>query len=210
MIGDCMKPDANCLHDCLTRKYESLLTVYMDPQGSKWEMRFNKMKEFLDKYDCFPYDIEYDQLDDEGKRALEWTRRQKAHYRAYRNGSTITAMTQERIKKLEGVGFTWNKYDEIWMQRYRDLLKYYKHHGHSLVPATYPANPRLSKWVSEQRTNRRFLEQGKFSSAKHGNSCTTVCTNFSCCARFDFQPHKGTSGIARESRNSERREERVG
>ena len=135
-------------------------TVCIDPYGYQWEMRFDKMKEFLEEHGCFPYDIEFDELDEEGKRALDWANRQKKNYRIYRSGETYTTMTEERISKLEGIGFSWNKHDDSWMQRYRDLVKYYEHHGHSMVPKTYPANAQLPQWVSQQRTQYRLLEKG--------------------------------------------------
>lgn len=92
---------------------------------------------------------------------MEWTRRQKALYRLHQNGEAQTSMTEERIKKLEEIGFSWNKYDQIWMQRYEELVLYHKHHGHTLVPTVYPANQMLANWVGDQRTQHRLSKKGE-------------------------------------------------
>jgi len=136
--------------------------VYIDPRESSWESRFGKLKEFMAQNDNkFPNDFELDQLDDDGMGVLQWTRRQKAMYRAYQNGEQNTSMTEERIAKLEEIGFSWNKYDDTWMKRYEDLVKYYEHHGNTLVPTLYPANQALAKWVTDQRSHYRFMQQGQ-------------------------------------------------
>lgn len=135
--------------------------VHMAHNKSLWEFRFQKLQEFLEKNDnMFPYDFEVEKLDDEGLSILRWTRRQKEWYRAYKNGEETT-MTEDRIAKLEGIGFSWNKYDSLWMRKYEELVQYYEYHGNSLVPTNYPANQDLAIWVQHQRVQYRAREQGK-------------------------------------------------
>lgn len=110
----------------------------------------------------FPYDFEIHELNDDGKRLLDWTRRQKQHYRQYqKRNTTDIAINQERIERLEEMGFSWNIYEDLWMRRYQDLVKYYEHHGHSLVPVDYPPNPKLGVWVRTQRGYKKTKDKGE-------------------------------------------------
>jgi len=43
----------------------------------------------------------------------------------------------------------------------QDLKKYKAEHGNCLVPHTYPANPRLARWVKRQRYQYKLLKLGK-------------------------------------------------
>jgi hypothetical protein len=138
--------------------------VYLDPYVHRWETHFAELIQFRKKYGNFPYELENDKLDEQGRRLWDWTRRQKALYREYQEGATHTNMTEERIKRLDGIGFSWNIYNDLWMRRYNELVEYHEHHGNSLVPTNYPTNPRLAKWVSDQRTQKKLLAKGSANS----------------------------------------------
>lgn len=75
-------------------------------------------------------------------------------------------MTQERIDKLNKIGFYWGKgYPEprSWEDYFRELQTYYDTFGHSNVPVD--PNPalqnELAKWVVEQRKQGKRLEKAK-------------------------------------------------
>jgi hypothetical protein len=138
--------------------------VYIKPYEQKWEAHFAELVQFREKHGMYPYECEIKQLDEEGKRLWDWTRREKMLYRKYKAGDSNTSMTEERIKRLEEIGFSWNIYNDLWMQRYSELVKYHEHHGNSLVPINYPANQRLAKWVSDQRTQKKLKVNGLLSS----------------------------------------------
>ena len=156
------------------------LTVGIDPLGTRWEAQFEKLKKFIERRGCFPYEIPYHDLEEEEKRLLEWTRRQKKQYRDSQNGETNARLSEERIAKLEEIGFSWNKNDYTWMERYQELVAYHELHGDSLVPTTYKANQKLADWVGDQRTLYRLLERGKsewnkMESAHSDTPLTTCC-----------------------------------
>ena len=142
----------------------SFITVSIDPLATKWEAQLQRLKDFVEKHGTFPYDMEVDALDDESFKLLEWTRRQKLQYKAFQAGEHTTSMTEDRIAKLEEIGFSWNKNLDIWMDHYENLLDYYNHHGNTLVPYNYPANQALSNWVVDQRELYRLHLKGKSSS----------------------------------------------
>jgi len=78
-------------------------------------------------------------------------------------------MTEERVNKLEEIGFVWdasyrpreaNVDDEAWNQRYGELIEYKQKHGHCNVPFQYEPNKPLGNWVSTQRKQYRLLQKG--------------------------------------------------
>jgi hypothetical protein len=125
--------------------------VPIDPYLQAWNDQYERLKRYIKEHGQFPYDTPYNDLDDEGRLLTDWTRRQKERYKEFVNGKEPKNMTAEKIEKLEKIGFEWNKYDAIWNRKYQELVKFYEHHGHSLVPANYAANPQLGRFVVRMR-----------------------------------------------------------
>ncbi|PIV06643.1 MAG: DEAD/DEAH box helicase, partial [Syntrophobacterales bacterium CG03_land_8_20_14_0_80_58_14] len=75
-----------------------------------------------------------------------WVNRQR---RQYKTGQ----MDAEQIKKLEEIGFLWNIRQNIWEERFSELLLYKTNTGHCDVPDKWGENPKLSHWVGVQRRN---------------------------------------------------------
>lgn len=77
-----------------------------------------------------------------------------------------TPLTQERIKLLDDIGFTWtirsrDSLGESWNQRLEELRAFQREHGNCLVPSRYPPNPELGIWVGTQRTQYRLFMKAK-------------------------------------------------
>ena len=78
-------------------------------------------------------------------------------------------MTEERVHKLEEIGFVWDssdkgsfkKDDEAWMQMFEQLMGYKEQHGDCLVPKRYEDNPKLANWVNTQRKVYHSTKNGK-------------------------------------------------
>lgn len=62
----------------------------------------------------------------------------------------VGRLTEERIRRLDEVGFVWSIRDD-WQKHYDELKEYKKKHGHCNVPSRYSENRRLGIWVSAQR-----------------------------------------------------------
>lgn len=138
----------------------------MAPFEAAWERHFEKLKEFVESNNgAFPYEFEKENLDENGRKLLDWVARQKNNYREYNKSQVPNSkMTPDRIAKLEALGFSWNMNEDSWMEQYKMLVKYYEHHGDSLVPTNYPTNPRLAKWVAFMRSQKKQKQIGKYSS----------------------------------------------
>jgi hypothetical protein len=73
-------------------------------------------------------------------------------------------LAEDRIKKLDEIGFTWefNK-EEFWMSQYNDLVEYKREFGDCCVSFQYKANQRLGYWVANQRRlfKRKLLAEDR-------------------------------------------------
>jgi len=76
----------------------------------------------------------------------EWVKRQRYQYKL-RNLGEHNSMTQERIEKLERLGFVWNSHDQMWEERLKDVKLYIEINGDCNVPNRYPPDPSLAVWV---------------------------------------------------------------
>jgi Helicase associated domain len=153
------------------------VAALLEPRPAYWHDMYQALCIFIQDHDGkFPYD--YNKVDgDESQlvnnpqdmRLLYWCRRQKKEYKAYQQQLLLEQQPQsrmkngimeERIQKLEALGFVWDEHESFWNARYQELKAYHEHHGDCLVPTDYPSNPTLAKWVSDQRTMYwRYIRQ---------------------------------------------------
>ena len=75
-------------------------------------------------------------------------------------------MSDERIEKLNSIGFVWNLFEHSWNTKYEELKLYAAKHGHCLVPWQCKENFQLSLWVSKQRRNYQVRKQEESKGAK--------------------------------------------
>jgi len=70
-------------------------------------------------------------------------------------------LNQERIHRLENVGFTWVRKrggiggDEKWKEKYAELQSYREIYGDCNVPGKWPENEGLGIWVGNQRQTKK-------------------------------------------------------
>jgi len=64
-------------------------------------------------------------------------------------------LTQERLHRLDDVGFVWNIDDYMWNKQYNNLQKYVMNNGNAMVPFdNITTRQPLGKWTGHQRTAR--------------------------------------------------------
>jgi hypothetical protein len=68
-----------------------------------------------------------------------------------RKGKKTSQMTEDRMKKLNKLGFIWDMYEAAWTERYEELVKYKGKYGDCIVPMLHTEYPKLGEWVSTQR-----------------------------------------------------------
>ena len=76
-----------------------------------------------------------------------WQGTQKGNYN---NGK----LDNEKIKRLEDIGFIWDILGKAWEKGYQETLKYKKEFGNANAPQRYktPDGFNLGKWQGTQRT----------------------------------------------------------
>ena len=99
----------------------------------------------LDSVLQVPFNPEYRQL-------AKWTTRQRSR-------KTISA---SEIQRLETIGFSWETQSDreniAWNGLFDKLLNFKRLNGHTLVPQSYPDDPKLGTWVANQR---KLQKKGK-------------------------------------------------
>jgi Helicase associated domain len=88
-----------------------------------------------------------------------WVKEQRRHYPRLHEGKE-SHMTQERIDKLNSVGFCWHTHKSTWHARFQELIQFKDQNGHCVVPLMCLPNPRLGTWVQQQRRQYRYYKEG--------------------------------------------------
>jgi hypothetical protein len=88
---------------------------------------------------------------------------QRSKYQKMQRGEQ-SSMTDERIARLEELGFDWGKTNTPWDESYAKLQEYKEQHGNCLVPRTYEADQPFAKWVKTQRSEYQKMQRGEQSS----------------------------------------------
>lgn len=101
----------------------------------------------------------------------EFVCRMRKEYRQWADGNK-TAMSNDRIEKLEAAGFDWSlerrrdkallTKPKTWEERYRELIDYKQQHGDTIVPQQWENG--LGNWVKSQRQALKAFSSGQKSS----------------------------------------------
>ena len=128
--------------------------------ASNWSMQFQQLCEFKEHFGHCLVPVKYSA----NTKLRKWVVNQRQSYKHHQEGKP-SGITEERIRDLESVGFDWKarKSDvaSIWSVRIQEMREFKEQIGHCLVPTKYSANPKLGCWVSTQRKNYRWLQEGK-------------------------------------------------
>ena len=127
------------------------------PDNSAWWKRFAELEEYKQEHgDCnVPYRYKAN------PQLGLWVRDQRANYKNSR-------LADERIQNLNAIGFVWDSQEAAWEEKFAELVAYKEMHGDTLVPIDLSRGSDnkyydLAQWVHTQRTQYRFLQEGKHS-----------------------------------------------
>ncbi|KAL7501508.1 hypothetical protein ACHAWT_010082 [Skeletonema menzelii] len=86
----------------------------------------------------------------------------RTQYKKFQSGLPSN-MTQEKIDQLEEIGFVWNirAARTQWSRSFDELKEYKEKHGDCNVPKKWTENPKLSSWVTRQRSQYKLYSAGK-------------------------------------------------
>lgn len=105
----------------------------------------------------------------------QWVTTQRSMYRA-RNEGLYSTMTDERLKKLDGIGFVWAVQNPSlpWEVRYNQLKEYKEKHGTISISRQDQQQKKLAEWVSIYM----FCQACIFRSQYH-HFCLLIATHIS-------------------------------
>ena len=83
--------------------------------------------------------------------------------RQYRANQRTGIITEERIKRLDEIGMSWDVISDQWERNYLAAVEYYREHGHLIVPKSYISADgiKLGYWIAHLRVNRSGKGRGK-------------------------------------------------
>lgn len=146
-------PKSACISD---EGDESSDKRFRDYQNKQWDEAFEELLEFKRvRGNCqVPHGFK------ENPSLSRWVKRQRYQFKLLKEGKAST-MTDERIERLEAVGFVWDSHNTTWERRIEELREYKKVHGHVSVPTSYKENMKLATWVKQQRRQYKLFCQGR-------------------------------------------------
>ena len=133
-------------------RFESLKKVGIHRVPTRWDLRFEELKDFLAEHGHCDVQINYPRLG-------IWVLNQRFN---------LSEMPKERVEALDTLGFIWNQphsrdmnRDIAWNAQYEKLKRFIRENGHPNVPK---ASRGLSAWVRKQRYEYNQLNKKKVSS----------------------------------------------
>eukprot|EP00984_Skeletonema_dohrnii_P010540 scaffold4110_cov77-Skeletonema_dohrnii-CCMP3373.AAC.5 len=121
-----------------------------DVREAAWENMLQQLKQYKDERG----DTLVPQNYPDNPQLGIWVTNQRAQYKRKLRGQS-TQMTDERVDKLDEIGFVWDPFDYAWNEMLQQLMKYKEVHGDTLVPQSYAENQQLAIWVDTQRQKRK-------------------------------------------------------
>ena len=125
------------------------LGVVWEPRDQKWEDKFAELVQCRARFG----NCNVPAVWPENPRLAAWMHTQRTCRR-------LNSLTQDRLERLDQIGFSWTPAEEAWESKFAALVEYRRVHGDCLVPTLSKGHARLSNWVRGMRTYRK---QGKLS-----------------------------------------------
>jgi hypothetical protein len=119
---------------------ESITAVCIDKLGFTWDMRYGELIKYKEQFGHCNVPKKWA----ENKQLAYWVVTQRGYYRD-------SKLSNDRIKRLEEIGFEWDPFELSWEDNFDALKEYKKNHGHCNVPKNWSENKQLAKWMSHQR-----------------------------------------------------------
>jgi len=115
-----------------------------DRYNDRWESRYCELIEYRECHGHYNVPDSWP----ENLRLARWVMTQR---QMFRKGK----LSQNRVQRLEAIGFIWCRQEHAWNEMYRRLVQYKKAHGNCDVPQERREDPQLGSWVVRQRYRRK-------------------------------------------------------
>ena len=147
-------------------RYEKLekLDFIWDAIEFEWNAGFERLIQYKNQFGNCNVSNLY--INEDGFKLGNWVAVQR---RSYKNVFK-DEKTKDRIKKLNAIGFEWDRYQSSWDEGYKSLLVYYNRCGNCLVKRNHKeGNFNLGGWVSKLRDRKSTLSKDKITKLNNIN-----------------------------------------
>jgi len=119
--------------------------------NTAWNLMFDELRTFKDSEGHCKVPQRYSDNPKLGK----WVSKQR---------QTRLKISKERASKLDSIGFTWGNVPDVqWKIMFEELRKFKERESHCNVPQRYSDNPKLGRWVMNQRAKRSKISKERAS-----------------------------------------------
>ena len=118
-----------------------------NPDQTVWQVRFEELKAFRKVHGHCRVPRGFS----ENPKLITWVQEQRT---VYKRGK----LSEDKISRLENIGFDWDPYETLWNEMYEELRIYDKKKGDCNVPQNFPENQKLGFWIA---TQREYCRKGK-------------------------------------------------
>ncbi len=117
------------------------MSRYASKKASYWMTHYNELVEYKRQFGDCCVSSKYKS----NPKLAYWVANQRKYFKS-------KSLTEDRIAKLDEIGFTWEVDNEAkWMTRYKELIEYKHEFGHCNVMRKCKRNRQLGRWVHKQR-----------------------------------------------------------
>lgn len=127
----------------------SIKTLCLEQVGSNWDFMYGQLIRFKKEHGHANVATN----DEKWKKLGSWVQNNRQDYKKH-------FLSEDRIKKLESLGFIWDVKEAEWAEQYGKLEQYFQEHGHGNVPIRDKIFDDLGKWLAN---NRRVYSQNNIS-----------------------------------------------
>jgi len=137
----------NVLPEERETQLEALGFIWCVKRMATWQVMFEKLVDYHKKHgDC----LVPTRWPDDPQLGM-WVNNQRRRRQA---------LSAERRQKLDSIGFVWSMYQkESWDVMFDRLVEYKAKNGDCRVPQYYKENPKLGRWVDNQRFRKEHLSE---------------------------------------------------
>jgi len=121
------------------KRLEDLSFVW-DPLEVAWEEMFTQLTVYKQAHG----DCNVSKHSKDNHKLGTWCSSQRENY--YKN-----KIPADRLKRLEDLGFVWDRHEFTWEEMFVELTAHKQAHGDCNVPFHWKDNPKLARWCSSQR-----------------------------------------------------------
>ena len=119
---------------------ESITTKCIERLGVAWDERYGELKAFKEQFSH----CNIPQNWHGNVRLARWVNTQ-------RSKKKLQILSPDRIQRLDELSFVWDQLDAAWEEMFEQLKDYRQLYGHCNVPARWPENSKLGRWIDKQR-----------------------------------------------------------